>query len=277
MDNQDGVRLVLSPVQMAALLSDKSVSEGETLSNRLYGGLGLAGGIVELFGAGAMCVVPEPTMLTKAGCVVVGTHGLDTVQASTRQIWTGRSTNTDTYNTAVSLAQSFGADKNTAMKVGFTVDLAIPLAFSFALGAQRVIAIRSGRIKLAEHESPPGSNAAGHAIERHVGKTVEELFERLEKSPRLTSSSSFKNTLDAEVLISKVLRDKKNMISIWVKNIPPGSKETRVLDGSFARQTGISVSRGSTEAKPCYKVRIVLRFEYWYGKPYFILTAYPMV
>ena len=277
MDNQDGVRLVLSPVQMAALLSDKSVSEGETLSNRLYGGLGLAGGIVELFGAGAMCVVPEPTMLTKAGCVVVGTHGLDTVQASTRQIWTGRSTNTDTYNTAVSLAQSFGADKNTAMKVGFTVDLAIPLAFSFALGAQRVIAIRSGRIKLAEHESPPGSNAAGHAIERHVGKTVEELFERLEKSPRLTSSSSFKNTLDAEVLISKVLRDNKNMISIWVKNIAPGTKGTRVLDGSFARQTGISVSRGSTEAKPCYKVRIVLRFEYWHGKPYFILTAYPMV
>lgn len=44
---------MLSPVQMAALLSDKSVSEGGTLSNRLYGGLGLAGGIVELFGAGA--------------------------------------------------------------------------------------------------------------------------------------------------------------------------------------------------------------------------------
>lgn len=51
MDNEDGVRVILSPVQLAALLSDKSVSEGETLSNRLYGGLGLAGGIVELFGA----------------------------------------------------------------------------------------------------------------------------------------------------------------------------------------------------------------------------------
>ncbi|MGC8341033.1 RNase A-like domain-containing protein [Pantoea ananatis] len=83
------------------------------------------------------------------------------------------------------------------------------MAFSLAIGAQRVIAIRSRRIKLAEHESPPGSHAAGHAIERHVGKTAEELFERPEKSPRLTSSSSFKNTLDAEVLISKVLRDKK--------------------------------------------------------------------
>ncbi|MGC8341032.1 RNase A-like domain-containing protein [Pantoea ananatis] len=67
------------------------------------------------------------------------------------------------------------------------------------------------------------------------------------------------------------------MISIWVKNIPLGTKGIRVLDGSFARETGIPVSRGSTEAKACYKVRIVLRFEYWHGKSYFILTAYPMV
>ncbi len=277
MDNENGVRVVLSPVQLAALLSDKSVSEGESLSNRLFGGLGLAGGVVELFGAGAMCVVPEPTMLTKAGCVIAGTHGLDTVQASTRQIWTGRSTNTDTYNSAVSLAQTLGADKNTAMKVGFTVDLAIPLAFSFAIGAQRVIAIRSGRIKLAEHESPPGTNAAGHAIERHIGKTAEELFERLEKSPRLKSSSSFKSTRDAEILISKILRDNKNSITMWVKNVPEGLKAKTVLDGSFARQTGISVSRGITEVKACYRVRIILKFEYWNGKPFFILTAYPMV
>lgn len=60
--------------------------------------------------------------------------------------------------------------------MAFTVDLTIPVAFSFAKGAQRVIAIRSGRIKLAEHESPPSTDAAGHAIERHVGKTAEELF-----------------------------------------------------------------------------------------------------
>jgi len=85
-----------------------------------------------------------------------------------------------------------------------------------------------------------------------------------------------KNTFDAEVLISKVLIDKKYDFNLG-ENIPSGTKGTIVLDGSFARQTGISVSRGSTEAKSCCKVRIVLRFEYWHGKPYFILTAYPMV
>lgn len=37
----DGIKIVMSPVQLAAALSDKSVTEGETLSNRLYGGLAL--------------------------------------------------------------------------------------------------------------------------------------------------------------------------------------------------------------------------------------------
>lgn len=171
MNDDYGLKIALSPVQMAAVLSDKSISEGETLSNRLFGGLGLAGGVVEMFGAGAMCIVPEPTMLTKAGFVFVGTHGLDTIQASIRQIWTGQQTDTDTYDSAVALAESLGADKKTAMHVGMTVDLAIPMGFAFAVGAVRVAAIRSGRISLAEHEAMAGRAPGGHTIERHIGKS----------------------------------------------------------------------------------------------------------
>lgn len=41
-----GMRIVMSPVQLAAVLSDKTVTEAETLSNRLPGGLGvLPGGL----------------------------------------------------------------------------------------------------------------------------------------------------------------------------------------------------------------------------------------
>lgn len=60
MAEENGLRVVLSPVQLAAAMSDKSVTEGETLSNRLLGGLGLAGGVIELIGAGAMCTPPIP-------------------------------------------------------------------------------------------------------------------------------------------------------------------------------------------------------------------------
>lgn len=40
-------------------------------------------------------------MITKIGCVIVGTHSLDTIQASFRQVWTGRQVSTDTYNSVV--------------------------------------------------------------------------------------------------------------------------------------------------------------------------------
>lgn len=275
MNEDNGLIIALSPVQMAAVLSDKSISEGEMLSNRLFGGLGLAGGVVEMFGAGAMCIVPEPTMLTKAGCVIVGTHSLDTIQASVRQIWTGRSTTTDTYNSAVALAETLGADHKSAMYVGMTVDLAIPMGFAFAVGAVRVAAIRSGRIKLAEHESLSGRAPGGHTLERHIGKTPEELLDRLSRRTVLTETSSFKSTRDAEQLISKVLSDHKNQIEMWVKHLPPNLNAKMELERVFAHQTGIVVSRGSTKVAACFKVRVVIRFQQWQGKPYFVLTAFP--
>ncbi|EOC9245185.1 hypothetical protein ACJCF9_003422 [Enterobacter cloacae] len=44
---ESGMTVVMSPVQLAAVLSDKSVTEAETLSNRLLGGLGVLPGAVE--------------------------------------------------------------------------------------------------------------------------------------------------------------------------------------------------------------------------------------
>ena len=70
MDN--GLQVLMSPVQLAAVLSDETVTQAETLQNRLLGGLGVAMGTIEMVGAGVLCLAPEPTMLSKAGCVVVG-------------------------------------------------------------------------------------------------------------------------------------------------------------------------------------------------------------
>ncbi|QTF09956.1 hypothetical protein HC231_20065 [Brenneria izadpanahii] len=277
MDNNSGVRIALSPVQLAAVLSDKSVSEGETLSNRLWGGLGLAGGVVEMFGAGVMCIVPEPTMLTKAGCIIVGTHSLDTVQASIRQVWTGRQTNTDTYNSAVALAETLGADRNTAMNIGMTVDLAIPMGFAIAVGAARVAAVRSGRIKLAEHESATGRHPGGHTIERHVGKTPEELLARLERRPGLPATSSFNSLKDAEVLTTKVLQANKSQIEYLVKFAARNLNSRKTFVERFGHKTGIAVSKGSGNIQDCYRVSVTIELTWYHGKPFFVLTSFPLV
>jgi len=275
MSNESGVIIAVSPVQMAAVMSDKTVSEGETLSNRIYGGLGLLGGVAEMFGAGAMCVAPEPTMLTKAGCVVVGTHSLDTIQASLRQVWTGKRVASDTYNSAVELAEKMGADRNTAMHVGMTVDLAVPISFALAIGGVRIAAIRAGRISLAEHEALSLKGPGGHTIERHIGQSPEELLARLVRRPGLDQTSSFRTVAEAEKLISAVLRDNRRQIEMWVKHVPSNLPARMTLSRTFSRSTGIAVQRGSSEIKPCYHVRVTLEFRPYHGKPYFVLTAFP--
>nr|WP_242634134.1 hypothetical protein [Pantoea allii] len=174
MNEDEGLTFALSPVQMAAIVRRNTVSEGETLSNRLWGGLGVVSGVAEIFGAGVLCIVPEPTMITKAGCFVVGAHSLDTLNASLKQVWTGRKTETATAQLAEIAAGELGADSATAYKVGVTVDLAVPFIFASAAGAARVASVYSGRIRLTEHEG----GVLGHTIARHVGRTPEQLIAR---------------------------------------------------------------------------------------------------
>lgn len=69
----------------------------------------MLGDILELLGAGALCLAPEPTMATKAGCVIVGVHGSDTASTGLTQIWTGRIQTTLTKKTATALAKIMGA------------------------------------------------------------------------------------------------------------------------------------------------------------------------
>ena len=275
MSSESGIVIAMSPVQMAAVMSDRTVSEGETLSNRLYGGLGLLGGVAEMFGAGAMCVVPEPTMLTKAGCVVVGTHSLDTIQSSLRQVWSGKKVATDTYNSAVALAEKMGAGRNTAMHVGMTVDLAVPMSFALAIGGVRIAAIRAGRIRLADNEAVAAKGAGGHTLERHVGKTPDELIARLERRPGLNETSSFRTVEEAEKFISAVVRDNRLQIEMWVKHVPPNLPARTTIYRAFSRSTGIVIRRGSSTAILAYRVRVTLEFRPYHGKPYFILTAFP--
>lgn len=120
-------------------------------------------------------------------------------------------------------------------------------------------------------------SSGGHTLERHIGKSAEELIARLERRPALsaTSSSNFRTQREAEQIISRVIRDNKNQIEMWVQHHPAGMNAKMELESVFAGQTGIMVRRGSSEVIRSYRVRLVLRFQNWHGKPYFVLTAFP--
>ncbi|MBP2168351.1 hypothetical protein J2125_001543 [Erwinia toletana] len=270
MNENEGLTLAVSPVQMAAILHKKTVSEGETWSNRLWGGLGVVGGVVESFGAGALCVVPEPTMITKAGCVVVGAHSLDTIRTSLNQVITGRESQTATAELAKLAAEQLGADAATAYKVGVTVDLLVPLAFASAAGAARIASVYSGRIRLAEHEG----GALGHTISRHVGQTSEQLIARLTAPSAPTRASTFLNTRHAELLISEVLTLKRFQIENALKYMRPGSRLR--LEHRFYFSVGRYIEKGTTAVKKAYGVRVIIEAKQYGNKTYYIVTAYPV-
>jgi hypothetical protein len=277
-DEVEGMTIALTPVQMAGVLGGQDVPESASLSNRLWGTVGLVGGVVELVGAGVLCLAPEPTMVTKAGCVVLGVHGFDTLATSGRQVWTGTPQRTATAVTASSAAEALGASRETADSIGLAVDVAVPLVVAAGLGAARIIAVtRGGRIRLAEHEAAAGSRLGGHTMARHVGQTDAQLLARVRTAtrPGPKAVSTFADLATAERAITETLRANAAAVQAWSRSAAAGSKSPE-LEHVLGYVVGRGVQFGSTAVNDLSGVRIILKMESYNGKPFYILTAYPI-
>jgi len=179
----DGVRVVLSAPQLAAVLTRESINHTEMSTNRLWGGVQVAAGVLEMVGAAALCVLPEPTMASKAGCVVFGVHGSDTAAAGLRQIATGVDITTLTQQGSARLAEALRASPDLANRIGLSLDIAVPFGFAGSVKAARAARITMGHISLKAHEAEAGSRIGGHTILKHVGRTEAQLRERLRLEP----------------------------------------------------------------------------------------------
>ncbi|HVZ09624.1 RNase A-like domain-containing protein [Rhodopila sp.] len=267
-----GLRIVLTPIQLAAIMGSETITAPENhsgrLMTRLVGGAELVGGALELIGAGALFLAPEPTMLTKAGGAVLGTNGLDNVGTGLYQLWTGWPRTTLTEQAATELARKLGTSPHTAHNIGVAIDIAVPLAVAGAIGAVRALSIRRGLIVLLEEEE-----AGGHTILKHVAKDDEFLLNRLTAEPRIPAAGSFASVRDAERAISDAIKANRTAITQWA-----ASGATRDLPFSvhLGRDVGTTILRGSSSRITVQSVRLVLRRTTINQKLYFVLTAYPV-
>lgn len=274
---EQGLTIVMSPVQLAAVLSHDTVSDDATFTNRLWGGARTIGAAVELIGAGVLCVLPEPTMASKAGCVVLGLHGSDNFVAGARQVWSGRSESSLTETAASAAAQGLGADKQLADNIGLAVDIAVPMAFASALGAARLASVRAGRINLVQHEAAAGSRLGGHTLLKHVGQTQVQMQARLASrgGRHLRVVSSFTNLRLAEQAVSRAIRVNNVAIRKWAAQADPLAKQEFVAD--VGRVVGHALVRGGAKLVPATRVQVVLRMEAYNGMRYYVLTAFPIL
>ena len=270
-NDNDGIRIAISSMQLATILERESLSQTEMLSNRFWGGLRVVGGVLELVGAGALCVVPEPTMASKAGCFIFGLHGSDTVTAGVKQIWTGHDTQTLTHKGITKLALKLGVDPATAGNIGLSVDIAVPFGVASMLGTARLSAIRAGRIHLMEHEATSLKGPGGHTLQKHVGRTEEQLRARLAEEPSRLVVSSFTNVRTAENAISKVIQVNQAQIKTWA-SLP--SPRFLTLKQDINGDIGYGVIRTTGQLVKLRRVVVRFKYETYNGKPYYILTSF---
>jgi hypothetical protein len=262
--------VVLSVPQLAAVSARGSISQTEMLTNRLWGGLQVVGGVLEMAGAAALCVLPEPTMASKAGCIVFGVHGSDTAAAGLRQVWTARDTATLTQRGTVKLAETMKASPDMANSIGLSLDMIVPFGFAGSIRAARVARVTMGRINLKMHEGKAGSRLGGHTILKHVGRTEAQLRQRLIDEPRRRMVSTFYDLNAAEWAISETIRKNAPMISAWTK------APIRDLDMTtdVGKNLGFAIVRSTGKRVEVQKVIVIMRHKTYNGMPYYFVTAY---
>ncbi|MBW5458712.1 MAG: RNase A-like domain-containing protein [Clostridium sp.] len=134
--------------------------------------------------------------------------------------------------------------------------------------AEEIKSILNGGLDV--HESK-----GGHLLEKHVGKSEQELLERLNNQSKISGSSSFYDKYVAENVCYKILSDDVNKIKIkeWLSDSKKGNKLVLKYNGSDSKLVGIGVKRGENMAKDMYNGKIILKKD---GKGgYYILTGYP--
>lgn len=145
-------------------------------------------------------------------------------------------------------------------------------------------------IDLASQEEKQAGNPNSHAhpIDKHVGKTDEQLTQRLRDDLRPngkispSSSSTFENIHDAQKFTQENIDDNERKIREWLASDPPPSSLSIESPEGNKEVTGRSVSRQDymaqgDGAKPedVHRVQTILRYEPNMTPKFVVLTSYP--
>ncbi len=110
----------------------------------------------------------------------------------------------------------------------------------------------------------------GHTIERHVGKSIAYLRNRLQNSS-IRAASTFNELNQAGQVIVNAINANRSRINNWLNS---GSRRL-VLNYTHRRNIGIVLQRGQNDPYTSKKFRVVLQKRSSAPNGYYVLTAYP--
>ena len=123
----------------------------------------------------------------------------------------------------------------------------------------------------AHYDLSRDEQLGGHTLQRHVGRTDQQLLERLAQQPSISAASTYTDRAIAEQTVATALVREPGRIESWLDR--SDSHPNLALHFRGKEQIGRSIRRGERIAQPAYDATIVLR---WDGDhQYHVLTSYP--
>lgn len=116
-------------------------------------------------------------------------------------------------------------------------------------------------------------SAGGHTLRKHVGRTDDELRERLRRERDISAASTWTDRETAEHAVGIALAQNHEKIQRWVDREQGHPNFVVDYDGDPAHPIGRSLRRGEERPGPCAHATVVLK----YAGPndYYVLTSYP--
>jgi toxin len=111
----------------------------------------------------------------------------------------------------------------------------------------------------------------GHTLSKHVGKSDQDLRQRLARERNISAASTYTNRETAEKVVGTVLNQQREKIQRWLDR--PGEHPNLALDYVGEQPIGRTLRRGRSSAEPCSSAIVVLRSAG--GGQYYVLTSYP--
>jgi hypothetical protein len=114
----------------------------------------------------------------------------------------------------------------------------------------------------------------GHTLARHVGKTDEELAQRLRREPQISSASTYTDRPTAERAVGAALAFSVAKVETWQQRSGRRPNLVLLYTDRSKQPLGRSLTRGRRTSVPCDRVLVVLRWDDR-AERFYVLTSYP--
>jgi len=165
------------------------------------------------------------------------------------------------------------------------VGIALALALGALISCQQPAATGGAAQAAGARQDRPGGSlmsgptrdlsqdeaAGGHILRKHVGKSDDDLRERLERERTISGASTYTDRQTAEHAVGAAIAQSQDRIERWLSR--PGGHANLVLDYDSPEPIGRTINRGEDHSHPCSHALVVLK----YAGPsnYYVLTSYP--